>query len=455
MNEDAIKDAYTLFQQDGYSKSLEEFKELMQTNEEAVNDAYKLFVQDGYTKTILDFTTLMGIGEKKNPVGTGTGEKEVMVSDSTQVVEEPGSSEPSLQPSKEEVDSTLATGIEGPPTVEDSTVTTTIEEDSINIGEGNQVNPENLMKPEVLSSEDNQFDFSNNNTELDFFEQSLQQINSDLIDKEEDAVVPLMNYHFKDYGFEFEETGLRDAMKVTSANGNIITIDLDPATGNLLGFESKESDKLTQFLKENRDESSNLYQLEKGYVQKEAKIQNKKEAQQEVKKFDAETNLVRDEINEYLSAKNFYESQNMSEMDPDEVVYVEGPDGNQMATTPSVLLEKINEANINIQKSKKNLFQKGKELDDVIGGWYGMRAEQNSILGFSYNALLDGSARVASGYANKLLDLGTYVQGPVGSGLMSEDDYRTRVLTKARESGALGETYTDERIQEIIKEQTE
>ena len=79
MNEDAIKDAYALFQRDGYSKSIEEFKELMQTNENAVNDAYKLFVQDGYTKTVLDFVALMGVGEKKNPVGTGTGEEEVII----------------------------------------------------------------------------------------------------------------------------------------------------------------------------------------------------------------------------------------------------------------------------------------------------------------------------------------------------------------------------------------
>ena len=437
MNEEAIQDVYNLFVRDGYGDSIEDFQELLNTNEEAVNDAYKLFVGDGYGDTVLDFVELMGIGEKKNPVGTGTGEEEVMVSD-TPTVQEPGSSGPSPQPRNEEVDSALAA----------------------------PVDTNNLINPEVLSSEDTDglfyeqdgnaiFNFSNNNTETDFFEQSLEQINADLIDEEEQTVVPLMSYHFNDYGFEFEETGVRDAMKVKSSNGKKITIDLDPATGNLLGFESKGADKLTQFLRDNKDESFKLHQLEAGYVQKEAKIQNKKEAKKRVKEFDSETNLVRDDINAYLSAKSFYDSHNMSEMDPDEVVYVEGPDGNQMATTPSNLLEKINTANKNIEISKKNLAIKGKELDDVIGGWYGMRTKQNSILGFSYNAFLDGSARIASNYANKLFDLGTYVQGPVGSGLMSKDDYRTRVLTKAREAGALGKTYTDKRIKEIIKNDEE
>ena len=374
MNENAIEDAYNLFVKDGYSKSIEEFKELMQTNENAVNDAYTLFVGDGYTKTILDFTTLMGIGEKKNPVGTGTGEEEVMVSGSTQVVEEPGSSEPSLQPSNEEVDSALAT----------------------------PVDTNNLIDPEVLSSDDSEFEFSNNNTEIDFFERSLEeQVTPDFIGKTEESAVPIMNYHFNDYGFVFTEEDITgDEMKVTAANGNTLDVELDA-----LFFKGKYSDELKQFLRENKDESANLYQLEKGYVQKEAKLQNKKEAKKRVKEFDSETNLVRDDINEYLAAKSFYDSQNMSEMDPDEVVYVEGPDGSQMATTPSVLLEKINQATINIQESKKNLFRKGKELDDVIGGWYGMRSEQKSPLGFSYNALLDGSARIASNYANKLFTL--------------------------------------------------
>jgi hypothetical protein len=422
MNEDAINDGYEYFVQTGYPGTIDDYKTLLNTNGDAVNDTYKYFVQTGYKGTVNDFVTLMGIGEKKNPVGTGTGEEEVMVSESTQVVEEPGSSEPSLQPSNEEVDSALAT----------------------------PVDTNNLIEPEVLSSEDNQFDFSNNNTELDFFERSLEeQVTKDLTRKTEESAVPIMNYHFNDYGFTFtEEDYTGDEMKVTAANGNTLDVELESVFGMGQGY----ADELKQFLRENKDESAKLHQLQKGYVQKEAKIQNKKEAQQEVKKFDAETNLVRDEINEYLAAKSFYDSQNMSEMDPDEVVYVEGPDGSQMATTPRLLAEKIALSSQNIQSSKNNLAIKGKELDDVIGGWYGMRSEQKSPLGFSYNAFLDGSARIASNYANKLFDLGTYAQGPVGSGLMSKDDYRTRVLTKGREAGALGKTYTDERIQEIIKD---
>ena len=451
MDESAIIDAYTLFQGDGYVDSLEDFKDLMQTSQEAVNDAYKLFVNNGYEDTVLDFAALMGIGEKKNPVGTGTGEEEVMVSESTQVVEEPGSSEPSLQPSNEEVDSALAAGVEQPAVVEEEeSLTTTIDGDTIDIGPGNQVNPEDLIKPEVLSSDDSKIDFSNNNTEIDFFERSLEeQVTKDLTRKTEENAVPIMNYHFNDYGFTFtEEDWTGDEMKVTAANGNTLDVELDSVFGMGQGY----ADELKQFLRENKDESAKLHQLQKGYVQKEAKLQNKKDAELLVKKFSSETDLVHNELTQNIKAKNFYNSQNMSEMDPNEVVYVEGPEGNKVATTPKLLAEKIALSSKNIQSSKNNLAIKGKELDDAIGEWYGMRSEQKSPLGFSYNAFLDGSARIGSGVANKMIDITTWGTNSESGGLMAPQEYRTRVLTKAREAGALGKTYTDERIQEIIKD---
>jgi len=55
MNEKAIQDAYKLFQQSGYKKSINEFRVLMSSNQNAVNDAYKLFKQSGYTKSVDDF----------------------------------------------------------------------------------------------------------------------------------------------------------------------------------------------------------------------------------------------------------------------------------------------------------------------------------------------------------------------------------------------------------------
>ena len=63
MNEEAINDAYTLFKGAGYKKSIDEFKNLLNTNKEALSDAYVLFQGAGYKKSIDDFSSLMGIGK--------------------------------------------------------------------------------------------------------------------------------------------------------------------------------------------------------------------------------------------------------------------------------------------------------------------------------------------------------------------------------------------------------
>tara|TARA_R110000868_G_scaffold171092_4_gene406728 strand:- start:13 stop:342 length:330 start_codon:yes stop_codon:yes gene_type:complete len=61
MNEEAIKIAYDLFVADGYKKSIDEFKSLMQGNPKGREVAYNLFVADGYKKPINEFEVLMGV----------------------------------------------------------------------------------------------------------------------------------------------------------------------------------------------------------------------------------------------------------------------------------------------------------------------------------------------------------------------------------------------------------
>ena len=62
MNEQAIQDAYNLFVQQGYEKSIDEFKALIATNPNALNDSYNLFKSQGYNKSVDDYKALMGVG---------------------------------------------------------------------------------------------------------------------------------------------------------------------------------------------------------------------------------------------------------------------------------------------------------------------------------------------------------------------------------------------------------
>ena len=63
MNEQAILDAYNLFVADGYSGTIDEFRQLIQENPEAKQDAYNLFVSEGYADQIDDFDSLMCLSQ--------------------------------------------------------------------------------------------------------------------------------------------------------------------------------------------------------------------------------------------------------------------------------------------------------------------------------------------------------------------------------------------------------
>jgi hypothetical protein len=71
MNDQAIKHAYELFVENGYTKSKDEFKVLIKNNSGARKSAFDLFVENGYTKGEDDFSTLMGVTDppvkKKEP----------------------------------------------------------------------------------------------------------------------------------------------------------------------------------------------------------------------------------------------------------------------------------------------------------------------------------------------------------------------------------------------------
>ena len=70
------------------------------------------------------------------------------------------------------------------------------------------------------------------------FEKSLAFVNKDLFERDEETVVPKLNYHFNDYGFTFEESGVLDNVTVTAPNGEQEEFGIDAW---LLTSNKKES----------------------------------------------------------------------------------------------------------------------------------------------------------------------------------------------------------------------
>ena len=61
MDEKALQYAYDLFKVDGYNDSIDDFKNLLNTNSEALDYSYQLFKNDGYKDSPNDFKNLLGI----------------------------------------------------------------------------------------------------------------------------------------------------------------------------------------------------------------------------------------------------------------------------------------------------------------------------------------------------------------------------------------------------------
>jgi hypothetical protein len=68
MNEQAILASYDLAVQNGYKKSIDDFKQLLSSNGEALNVSYNLALQNGYKKTIEDYKVLMGLSTAQEPI---------------------------------------------------------------------------------------------------------------------------------------------------------------------------------------------------------------------------------------------------------------------------------------------------------------------------------------------------------------------------------------------------
>ena len=66
MNEEAFKESYRLFSSQGYSGTIDEYKNLISTNSEANKESYRLFSSEGYNGDQNEFNSLVGVGLGKS-----------------------------------------------------------------------------------------------------------------------------------------------------------------------------------------------------------------------------------------------------------------------------------------------------------------------------------------------------------------------------------------------------
>ena len=153
---------------------------------------------------------------------------------------------------------------------------------------------EKQNRAKLLEEEGVQQEKSTEIRESEKFKSIVNGIDKNLIKQDEETVIPQLKKDFIDYGFVFEESGIGDALTVTTKDGkNDIVIDLDPFTES--GAE-EESKRLKDFLSTNVSFERKEEEVTKGTSKAESFYKNRNLNYQSEKNTYDEYLKARDEI---------------------------------------------------------------------------------------------------------------------------------------------------------------
>ena len=275
MNEQAFDDLYQEFVETGYRGSKDAFKELMSTNPDAFLDGYQSFTETGYNGSQSDFAELLGVVDptvkKKDQSEQGSMGSSSADGSSELPVFDAETFDFSQIPSP---DNPLG-GIVPQDTRQDGYVFPTraigMYPDQYQIDRANAQEAADFAYTNQLIEQEKADPVYKNTVEQEEqkrrqekaeaeaaaigmrqdedFQTALNTIDANLIDQEEEEVVPFLQSQFSKFGFTFEETGMGDALIAFSPDGSSqVEIDLDPFTS---ATEVAESQKLRNFINNN------------------------------------------------------------------------------------------------------------------------------------------------------------------------------------------------------------
>jgi hypothetical protein len=389
MDQEVLQDLYNRAVSKGYSKSIEEFSILISSDQEVLEDNYNYVRQQGYQKPIEDFQFLVGVKKKDTPEDTVLPSEDGLLEQPTIT--------PQPEPAPQEVS-----------VVDDTTVISGREErgDTLNVVEPT---PEGGIKPELIA-------------------------------KTEEYVVPELNYKYGDQGFVFEEAdAFGDEMVVRAANGNTINVELDV----FLGDKAAEAKKLNDFIEANKVESQRLKSMEKGYEADKIKFDSQKQIDSTISELNTRADEFNKKIQTYLKSKSALDE----ERDAIDSMSVE------QKAAQSDYINQYNERYKQLNKELQGLAKeeegfKNREvrLNQAIGEYSEMKAEQGSWSGGIWNAINKGTSRIASGMTAYTIEAAVLSDEFAA---MKPDSYRQEFARIAREKGL----EVPENINEMSKEE--
>ena len=287
-----------------------------------------------------------------------------------------------------------------------------------NIFKGQDSSGENAYKRGTYESTESSGKRIDNETKgyiesKDPFEQSLQHIDKDLIADTEEGVIPLMEYHFGDYGFVFERAdAMGDGMYVygyeEADDGQWYKkrhyVNLDR-----LYEKEWEATQLKNFLIDHKSATNHYNEAQKGEaVEKEFKFHDQGQVDRTVKKVTEKENKLRDDIKEYFRQVQDY--NNIKHLPRDQPIYITGENGEEIATTPDALLIELKYLHKQLRVERNNLIDIGQQLDRDIGLWYMMSGQQGTASGgFFQNLTAGGGADIGAFGMDLVIDAGVSI----------------------------------------------
>jgi len=245
----------------------------------------------------------------------------------------------------------------------------------------------------------------------DPFSFSINTVNDKLINGTEESAVPLMNYHFNQYGFEFSKTDVfGDGMNVTALNGKELYVNLDPF--KLLGMDSgygadngakEEAAALRNFLESNKAESRRLSLLENGYSALKRKIVAEKDIDNSINILNIQANTFNKTINSWLEDKRKLDEQGLY-FDGIKQEQLNQPGTRKLFDEYQAARTRSNAERAGILQRDNDLSTKGYALDATIGRYSEMQSQRGNLSGAMLDAIWKGVGRQTTTAMNYTID---------------------------------------------------
>lgn len=438
-NQDYINRVYQTLTDniDGFTKTPEEFTNLMTSDPSYRSKVYATLTEtiDGFTKSPEEFNLAVGSAEpvKKKEQSIPSEGLPGLVSpleEGGMASTLPNFSSGFTKPSSPQVSIEQQTPAEAP--AQQPQVVTPIQQQPAQRTEFvTKATPEEEYKAPVVQSFAKQMKEEGIRKEKpqdDFFNDSIQFVNKDLIGKTADEVANSLQYHFGDYGFNFYSTGESDQVIAKSKNGQEIKLPTDAL------FDSSNqdiADKMKDFLRQNRVESERLKTIESGAIQKEKKIINQDDIKQRVTSLDDETQAFNSDVKLYLQAKALYDQEKNKyiNLTPDQL----SADPQLKADYDAFVTnrKRLSEIGGNIAQKEQELKYKSNALESAVGKYTASKASTGTWSGALWNSIVGGVTDIVGGIADIGSDI-YYTNKPLD---VNSKEYRDSFIKAAKQKG--------------------